>query len=75
MRYPTLKVAIFTAYPDVMDHILAQRFGASFYLENYFEKVEKPIPPEQTNPILCCAAPISLKVNLRVRRSALRPSL
>ena len=47
LRYPTLKVVIFTAYPDVMDHILAQRFGASFYLENYLGKIEKPIPPEQ----------------------------
>jgi DNA-binding NtrC family response regulator len=47
VHYPTLKVVIFTAYPDVMDHIFAQRFGASFYLENSFAKIEKPIPPEQ----------------------------
>jgi nucleoside phosphorylase/ActR/RegA family two-component response regulator len=41
----TLKVAVFTAYPDYEDHLTAEESGASAY----FEKINKSIPldPEQ----------------------------
>ena len=38
--YPTLKIVIFTAFPDNIDHFIAERLGASFY----FAKMTKLVP-------------------------------
>lgn len=42
--YPTLKVVIFTAYPNYVDHVIAQRLGASFYFENLWKMI--PVDPD-----------------------------
>jgi ActR/RegA family two-component response regulator len=39
-HYPTLKIAIFTGYPEYDDHVLAEAIGASAYLA----KLKKSIP-------------------------------
>lgn len=40
--YPTLKIVIFTAFPDDIDRFTAKRLGASFY----FAKMTKLVPVE-----------------------------
>ena len=39
-KYPSLKIAIFTGYPEYDDHIIAENIGATAYLD----KIEKSIP-------------------------------
>lgn len=39
-RYPSLRVVVFTGYPEYDDQLAAEQFGASLY----FEKVRKSIP-------------------------------
>ena len=38
--YPKLKIAVFTGYPEYIDHLVAERTGASIYLN----KINKSIP-------------------------------
>jgi ActR/RegA family two-component response regulator len=39
-KYPNLKIAIFTGYPEYNDHVIAEKIGATIY----FNKIDKSIP-------------------------------